>query len=461
MNGRNTFLSSLLVVSSIVSVSCASTATSTGAARPPDPTAKASTGSAQASDAQQPRLQPPAASPAPKGQNPDKGPGASTGPGAYTMTQTLSDEAQGMTIAFDGLAFLTGDLGSDSFFPPGKVADFWGFQYLRDNDPSQMGHNTDFLTNAALNMYTILSTSQRAQLTALARSQVKSINDYGYKRFVLMTAFRRLLDGKLPAGTTGLSESAVKSFSADLYRLDGQISYERAQVMGNILTNLSSAQKSSLAAMVGKGMTSWPKVTEPDDMRSLTGDEKVAVMTYSGDLFAWYAGNVTADVYFCPERQGTYFGSFYMKDAPAVGNPGYSIGTNITGDMGKAFIAALTPEQAKLITDLVDTQRPDLTGIVDVRTQVSTQLRQFAAGQTVSKDAVLTLMGQYGELDGSLVYDYATSFARVGQSLTSAQKSQLMALREQTLGEFTPKAAFLYAQAIPFPTVQNTDFLFA
>ncbi|MEI7770039.1 MAG: hypothetical protein WCI67_08630, partial [Chloroflexales bacterium] len=64
---------------------------------------------------------------------------AQGGPGSFTMTQTLSDNAQQMTIAFDGLAFLTGTLGADSFFPPGKVADFWGFQYLRDNDPSAMG----------------------------------------------------------------------------------------------------------------------------------------------------------------------------------------------------------------------------------------------------------------------------------------------------------------------------------
>jgi hypothetical protein len=60
---------------------------------------------------------------------------------AFTIEQTLSDEAQRNTIAFDGLAFLTSNLGSDSFFPPGKVADFWGFQYFRDNDPSQMGHS--------------------------------------------------------------------------------------------------------------------------------------------------------------------------------------------------------------------------------------------------------------------------------------------------------------------------------
>ena len=68
------------------------------------------------------------------------------------IDQTLSDQAQRTTIAFDGLAFLTGSLGADSFFPPGKVADFWGFQYLRDNDPSQMGHAGDFLTSAAMNV---------------------------------------------------------------------------------------------------------------------------------------------------------------------------------------------------------------------------------------------------------------------------------------------------------------------
>jgi len=377
------------------------------------------------------------------------------------MDQTLSDNAQETTIAFDGLAFLTGSLGADSFFPPGKVADFWGFQYLRDNDPSQMGHNTDFLTDASLNMLTVLTGAQKAQLIALARSQVSSINDYADKRFVLMTAFRRLLTGDLPAGTTGLNEAAVKTFSAQLYNLDGQMSYQRAQVYGGILGNLDSKQKAYLAGMVGQGMTSWPKVTEPVELRPLTQDEKIAVMTFAGDLYSWYAGSVTADVYFCPERQGTYFGSFYLKDAPAVGNPGYSIGTNITADMGKAFIQALTPDQAKLITSLVDTQRSDLTSIVDVRTQVSTQLRGFIAGQTASQSTVLSLMNQYGDLDGSIVYNMATNFAKVGQTLTAAQKTQLMTLRHQTVGDFTPKAAFLYAEPIPFPTVQNTDFLFS
>ncbi|MCP4289807.1 MAG: YbhB/YbcL family Raf kinase inhibitor-like protein, partial [Gammaproteobacteria bacterium] len=146
---------------------------------------------------------------------------------AYNIEQALSDWAQGMTIAFDALAFLTGDLGSDSFFPPGKVADFWGFQYMRDNDPSQMGHNTDFLTKAAFNMLTILTPEQRAELVALAEGQVDSINEYGRMRFALMDAFHRLLEDDLPAGTTGLDEEAIKSYSAELYRLDGEISFER------------------------------------------------------------------------------------------------------------------------------------------------------------------------------------------------------------------------------------------
>lgn len=30
-----------------------------------------------------------------------------------------------------------------------------------------------------------------------------------------------------------------------------------------------------------------------------------------------------SDAYFAPERNGNYFGGIYIKDAAAVGNPGY------------------------------------------------------------------------------------------------------------------------------------------
>jgi hypothetical protein len=389
---------------------------------------------------------------------PGNGPGQ---PREMNIEQALSDEAQRNTIAFDALAFLTGDLGSDSFFPPGKVADFWGFQYLRDNDPTEMGHNTDFLTRASLNMLTVLTPAQRAELITLAESQVDDINRYGYNRFVLMQAFRRLLEGDLPAGSTGLNEEAVKAYSAELYRLDGEISFERAQVMGGLLNALDADQRAYLDAMVGQGMLDWPEVGEPEELRGLDRDVKVAVMTYAGDMFSWYAGSVEADVYFCPERQGTYFGSFYLKDAPAMGNPNYTIPSNLTGDMGRTFLETLTPDQTQLVIGLVDIQKPYLLGIVDARREVSTELRRFMAGESVDRDAMLSLMEKYGELDGAIVYNFAVNFAQVNQTLTAEQQTALMALRTDLLGEMTyPTGAYLYSQPIAMPEIPNTDFLF-
>jgi hypothetical protein len=380
---------------------------------------------------------------------------------AYNIEQAISDKAQGMTISYDALAFLTGDLGADSFFPPGKVADFWGFQYLRDNDPSQMGHAGDFLTSAAMNTLNNLTTEQHAELVALAQGQVSSINEYGYKRFVLMKAFRRLMDGDLPAGTTGLNEDAVKAYSAELYQLDGKISFERAQLMGKILTSLSAEQKAYFDGMVGRGMKEWPDMQEPEDIRGLDRDVKVAVMTYAADMFSWYAGSVDADVYFCPERYGTYFGSFYLKDIKAMSDPTYAIPTNLTGDLGETMLKTLNADQAKLITGLVDVQKPYLMGTVDARKQISVELRKFKDGSSADNATVMALMGKYGELDGSIIYNLAVNFNQVNQSLTSEQKAQLTALRQELLGDQAhPTGAYLYSQAIPMPEIPNTDFLF-
>lgn len=436
-------------------VSPAATAPGTAAvasAAAPGPTASGPVESARAEIA-------PGASapPAPPDAQPQ---GSGAGP-QYTVEQAISDRAQENTIAFDALGFLTGTFGSDTFFPPGKVADFWGFQYLRDNDPSAQGHNTDFLTSASLNMLDTLTEAQRQQLITLAKSQVDSINAYATKRFVLMAAFRRLLAGDLPAGTASLSETAVEAYSATLYQLDGQISLERARVMGPMLAGLTSAQRASLDAMVGKGMTSWPAASEPADLQGLTRDQKIAVMTYAGDLFSWYAGSVEADTYFCPERHGTYFGSFYLKDAPAVGNAGYSISTTITNDLGSALLSGLDAAQAARISGLVEAQRPALAQIVATRREIATQLRRYRDGGTVDAAAIAKLMTTYGQLDGSIVYQYATAFVAVGRSLTASEQSALQALRAKLLATLsTPTGAYLYSEPIAMPSVPPTDFLF-
>jgi hypothetical protein len=380
---------------------------------------------------------------------------------AYNVEQAISDKAQGMTIAYDALAFLTGDLGADSFFPPGKVADFWGFQYLRDNDPSQMGHAGDFLTSAAMNMLNVLTADQRAQLVALAESQVDDINEYGYKRLVLIQAFQDLLDGNLPAGTTGLDEDAVKAYSAELYVLDGEISYARAELMGSLLNSLSADQKAYLDSMVGQGMLDWPVVSEPSDIQNLDRTAKVAVMTYAADMFAWYAGSIEADVYFCPERHGTYFGSFYLKDIKAMSDPSYAIPTDMTSNMGDEMLSVLTTNQAELITGLVDIQKPSLLGIVETRQQISTELRKFLEGGAADKATVLALMQHYGELDGEIIYNMAINFTAVDRSLTGDQKAQLEAMRTELLGELShPTGAFLYSEPIAMPEIPSSDFLF-
>jgi len=412
---------------------------------------------------------------------------------SMNMDQTLSDQAQITTIAFSAMAMVTGNVGSQSFFPPGKIADYTGFQYLRDNDPDNMGHNTSFLTRVAENVMYILNDAQLAQLATLAKSQNADFSSYGAKRFPLMKAFRRLIEGSIPSGTSGLSLDAVKAASKALYLIDGQVSYDRAVLYASVLNSLTTTQKAYLANMKGKGWKSWPD-TSVNPVKSAVEAKKtalgrdvdmVAIMTYASDLFSWYAGSIEADVYFCPERHGTYFGSFFMKDAPAIGHEGYSIDEQLTATAGRALSDStygyVDATQAKLMSSLVDTQRSNLytgaTNIVAIRTQIATLLRTLLTTADMSgsvKSQVLALSGTYGELDGENNYNYATAMANVYKTLTTAQKTKLMALRASIMAgkyadgtsfDFTSTATpYLYSAVISDATatsyIGNTDSLF-
>jgi hypothetical protein len=210
-------------------------------------------------------------------------------------------------------------------------------------------------------------------------------------------------------------------------------------------------------------------------------------MTYASDLFSWYAGSVEADVYFCPERHGTYFGSFYVKDAPAIGHEGYGIDEQLTATAGEALSDStkgyVTPEQAHAISSLVETQRDNLyaspgANIVQVRTEIATLLRTLLQPRTSTdevRDRVLELSAIYGDLDGENNYAYATVFAQVSRSLSSAQRRQLVALRKSimsgTYADGTPfdfsicPTPYLYSAVITnrdvlSPYVDDTDYLF-
>ncbi len=379
----------------------------------------------------------------------------------FDISQTLSDGAQRNTIAFSGVAFLSGDFCSSSFLPPGKVADYCGFQYMRDNEPAGFGHNTDFLTIVAYNVLDLLDTAQIDQFVDMANDQLNTINDFAYARFPLIEAFYRLYEGNVPPNSNGLNQDSVMEYSASLYNIDGQISYQRAKGYGQVIQSFSTQQTTTMDSLVAlSAVADWDNtVSNPIAYRQLPHDIDVLVMTYASEMFSWYWGDVVPDVYFAPERQADYFGSFYMKDAPAMGNPGYQIDTSATQVTGQTFLdSILTPSQSLQITSLVDLQRDEMDSIVSKRTQIATLLRGFLSGSSVDSSQVIALSEAYGRLDGLISYYYATAFASVGNDLTQVQMDSVMALRD--LDDFPCSGAYLYSDVISVPTIPNTDFLF-
>lgn len=377
---------------------------------------------------------------------------------AYSVEQAISDNAQLHTIAFSALAFMTGNAGADSFFPPGKVADYFGFQYMRDVDVAGYGHNTQFLSRAANNVLSILSEEQLDSLRTLAKEQAPLYESFAYNRFPLMAAFRARLKGNLPQGAESLDSERVATYCEGLYGIDAELAYNRAVVVGGIISSFTEEQTEYLSKMSFDDFSTWPDIAEDEALkRSLTQTEHVALMTYASELFSWYKGSLTADVYFCPERHGTYFGGFFLKDYPAMNNPDYFISTSTTGDLGAAFLDILDDSQRAQIESIVDAQKPYLMEIVALRGEICTELRKAMDGQTPDEQQIAYLIGRYGELDGTISCLYAEQFAKVYQSLTEEQLSSLTVLRSLAV---VPDGAYAFSEPIPYPALLSTDFLF-
>jgi Spy/CpxP family protein refolding chaperone len=320
------------------------------------------------------------------------------------------------------------------------------------------GHNTSFLTRIAYNLLAILNQEQRDQLLALAQAQQGDIAAFARLRLPLIQALRRNLEGKPPPGSPGLDRGAVARWSADLYQLDGRLAFQRAQVMGRVLRSLNAEQRAALGKLKFGDSATWPDIPEPINRREMSHGVHVAVMTYAGDLFSWYAGSLEADTYFCPERHGMYFGGFGMKTAPAIGKKDYAISTSLTGNRGEDFLALLTDAQRGQLTQLVREQRPLLTEIVSVRRGIAWELRRFRQGEAADEARVLSLSRRYGELDGELSYRYAQAFSAIRRTLSADQQQQLTRLRPPSAGE--PAGPFLYSEPVTGLQVQNSDFLF-
>ncbi len=378
--------------------------------------------------------------------------------GGYSIQQAISDRAQMNTIAYAALAFLTGDLCADTFLPPGKVSDFFGFQYMRDIDAGGMGHNTNFVPKSANNVLYVLNQQQKNEFIHLAMQQVEDITAFAYERFPLMTAFRRLHDDNLPSGKTSLNKQAVIQYSADLYSMDGELSFQRALTLGKIIQSMDQRQKTYLDQLTIGNSGNWPDRPDQVDKTRYSHAVHVAIMTYASELLSWYKGSVKADTYFTPERHGMYFGAFYMKDMPAMGNRNYTISTSLTADKGEAFLNLLNRAQKKIITDLVDLQRDSLKSIVQTRQAIATELRKSMGSKTADPAIVDRLSRTYGELDGLLSYEYAKAFSKIGKTLNNPQKNELINLRD--LDNYPCNGAFLFSRKIRMPDVKNTDHFF-
>jgi hypothetical protein len=277
----------------------------------------------------------------------------------------------------------------------------------------------------------------------------------------LLNAFRRLKEGDLPSGTTQLSKEEIMAYTGDLYKIDGQISYNRAQLFGEVIKSLSSTQKAKLASLKAlNGIGKWDStLSNPLEGMNLERGISVAVMTYASEIYAWYAGTVTSDVYFCPERHGTYFGSFYLKDWPAMGNPNYTIDETLTANAGQNFLDILTTTQADKVRSIVDLQKNALTELVAKRKAISAELRKFLTSGTADEATILSLSERYGELDGELSYYYASIFTEVYKTFSADQKTRLLKLADE-LGYINPTGGFLYSEPIQMPEIISTDFMF-
>jgi hypothetical protein len=150
-----------------------------------------------------------------RGEALDREPRREAGAQEYSIEQALSEKAQLHTIAFSGLAFITGDFGASTFIPPGKVCDYFGFQYMRDIDAARKGHNPMFLNRVAGNVFQVLNEDQENLFSSLAEEQAPQLEELAKLRLPMIKAFWLHLGGK-----PGLSKEATVRHTGIIFEKD-------------------------------------------------------------------------------------------------------------------------------------------------------------------------------------------------------------------------------------------------
>lgn len=380
----------------------------------------------------------------------------------YNVLLQTSNAAQLSNIVYNGFAFMNeNNFCSVTFLPPLHWGDFFGFQHLRDITPNGQGHNTNFLTNVAYNVFRLLDDATISQMREQAIKHSATALNYAGQRYKLISAFQRLLNGDLPAGKHQLNIEAIKIYSSKLYAIEAPVTLDRAVLFSRILNSMNSSQIAGLLQLQNSSyIESWTKTDQKnlanrEIMKGLTNTQATILTAFAGEIFSWFSGNLESDTYFGPERQFNYFGGLYLKDVLSVSVNNYSIPEQIGGTLSRNFLQILNPNQQNLFINLVSQQKDGLNSLVEVRKSISNILRKIQMGELKGSDVaafdqLLALETRYGALDGEISALYATTYAKVYESLNSTQVSQLKTLHDLSGYPCQKISGFTYIYQWPY-----------
>jgi hypothetical protein len=355
--------------------------------------------------------------------------------------QTLGKAGQVNTLAASALGWFTGDLCADTFFPPGELIDFWGFQYLRDTDADEMGHNSNFAAKATYAVVNVLNTTQKMWLLDLAYAQAGQL---GISSLSLANKTSATYDaavyGRLPfqlavrdARALNMNKTRVMAYSGEMYASMGRLAIERAKLYARLWKSLNSSQMTLLDSYTS--FNHLPNKTV-DSTASKVNGQWIGLLygTFAGDFLAWYKGNSVADAYFAPERVASYFGLFYMKDIISLQMNAYGVSTTIsseiTGDYGENLRNQLTNAQDWNMDHLLDLELPHAYQYYYARVNATRLLRQFLSVGYADEALILSLAREMGEHDGAISYYASMALNNISRSLDSTQLASFASIKQ-------------------------------
>ena len=262
---------------------------------------------------------------------------------------TLESRPEQNTFGYAGLAWLTDNLCSDSFLPPGKIGEFMGFQFIRDSEPNGLGHNSQFSDYISQYIFTKLTDGQLALLASLANdpSHLNTTKFVLTSRADMSNSLRKLLlsSDKL----SYLNLDAVAKVYGEIQQSNGLIILERAKKIGSIIRDMSQTLKAEIKEFFSPFLLNTSNLSSIKDesrqrfkvlgippginttlWNGLPWRDDSLMVTLGNQLMAWLTDDV--GVYFAPEVSSCFaFSLVYFLCAPSSELLFAPLYVNITG----------------------------------------------------------------------------------------------------------------------------------